>query len=183
MSASTQPTRYHPALVTLHWLLALMLGVALVAGGLLLENTPNTEPDKIFMLRAHMSIGILILLLMLVRLVVRTRTARPSHAVTGNALLDRLSVITHWSLYAVAIAMAASGIALSIAAGLGPIVFGGSGDPLPADFWDFAPRYAHWILANLLMALIALHVAAFAWHQWVKRDGLFRRIWFGRQDT
>jgi len=183
MSASTRPTRYHPALVTLHWLLALMLGVALVAGGLLLENTPNTEPDKIFMLRAHMSIGVLILLLMLVRLVVRTRTARPSHAVTGNALLDRLSLITHWSLYAVAIAMAASGIALSIAAGLGPIVFGGSGDPLPADFWDYAPRYAHWILANLLMALIALHVAAFAWHQWVRKDGLFRRIWFGRQDT
>ncbi|MBO6638270.1 MAG: cytochrome b/b6 domain-containing protein [Roseitalea sp.] len=179
MSATTQPKRYHPLLVTLHWLLALMIGVALFAGGVLLAETPNSDPDKIFMLRAHMSIGILILLLMLVRLVVRARTEKPPHVETGNGLLDRAGVWMHWTLYAVVILMAGSGIGISVLAGLPPIVFGGSGDPLPADFWAYPPRYAHAILANILMALIVLHIAAFAWHQWIRKDSLFRRMWFG----
>jgi len=183
MSASTEPTRYHQLLVALHWLLALMIGVALFAGGVLLAETPNSDPDKIFMLRAHMSIGILILLLMLVRLVVRLRTSKPAHASTGNPMLDKAGVWTHWAFYLFVILMAGSGIGISVLAGLPPIVFGGSGDPLPPDFWAYPPRYAHAILANILMVLIVLHVAAFAWHQWVKKDSLFRRMWFGDRQS
>lgn len=183
MSASTEPTRYHPLLVTLHWLLALMIGVALFAGGALLAETPNSDPDKIFMLRAHMSIGILILLLMLFRLLVRLRTSKPAHASTGNAMLDKAGVWTHGAFYLFVIMMAGSGIGISVLAGLPPIVFGGSGDPLPPDFWAYPPRYAHAILANILMVLIVLHVAAFAWHQWVKKDSLFHRMWFGDRQS
>lgn len=183
MSAPSQPTRYHPLLVTLHWLLALMIIMGLIMGGFVLAETPNSDPEKLFALRMHMSMGILILLLMLVRLVVRLRTDKPAHAETGNALLDRLGVWAHWAFYLVVILMAGSGIGISVLAGLPPIVFGGSGDPLPADFWAYPPRYAHGMLANILMALIVLHVAAFAWHQWIKKDGLFRRMWFGKRDS
>lgn len=179
MSAPGQSSRYHPLLVTLHWLLALMIAGALFAGGVLLAETPNSAPEKIFMLRAHMSLGILILLLMLVRLLVRMRTRKPPHVETGNALVDRAGVWMHWAFYAVVILMAASGIGISVLAGLPPIVFGGSGEPLPADFSVYPPRVAHGILASLLMLLIVLHVAAFAWHQWVRKDSLFRRMWFG----
>lgn len=183
MSASTQPTRYHPLLVTLHWLLALMIILGLVMGGFVLAETPNSDPGKLFALRMHMSMGGLILLLMLVRLIVRTRTKKPPHVETGNSLLDRAGVWMHWTLYAVVILMAGSGIGISVLAGLPPIVFGGSGDPLPADFWAYPPRYAHAVLANILMALIVLHIAAFAWHQWIKKDSLFRRMWFGDRQS
>jgi cytochrome b561 len=40
-----RPTRYHPALVVLHWLLALLLIVALTMGTLVLSNLPNSSPD------------------------------------------------------------------------------------------------------------------------------------------
>jgi cytochrome b561 len=41
-------------------------------------------------------------------------------------------------------------------------------------------RVAHVVAAKLLMALIVLHVAAALWHQVVRRDGLLRRMSFGR---
>jgi cytochrome b561 len=40
-------------------------------------------------------------------------------------------------------------------------------------------RVLHAIAAKLLMALIVLHVAAARWHQFVRRDGLLRRMGFG----
>ena len=40
-------TRYHPLLVVLHWLLALMIIVALVMGSTSLDPIPNDDPAKI----------------------------------------------------------------------------------------------------------------------------------------
>ena len=54
-------TRYHPLLVALHWLAALLVIVALVFGSFRLTNIPNDDPEKLFALRAHMSIGIAVL--------------------------------------------------------------------------------------------------------------------------
>ena len=175
-------TRYHPLLVTLHWLLALMLLGGLVMGNFVLAATPNDDPFKLISLRMHMGAGIAILVLMLIRLVVRLVTAKPPEADIGNPLLNMLGRLTHWLLYLVVIALAASGLATANMAGLPPIVFGGSGDPLPPDFAAFPPRGAHGALAALLGLLLLGHVAAALYHQYVRRDGLFGRMWFGRRD-
>ncbi len=172
-------TRYHPLLVALHWLIALMVIVALVFGSLRLTAIPNDDPEKLFALRAHMSIGIMVLLLMLVRLATRSFSEKPPHASTGNALTDRLGVLTHWLFYLLIFAMAGSGIAMASMAGLPAIVFGGSGTPLPEDFSIYPPRIAHGIIATLIGLLLLLHVAAALYHQFVLKDGLFSRMWFG----
>lgn len=171
------PRRYHPALVALHWITAFLLIGALVGGTFNMADVPNTDPSKVDTLRMHMIVGATALILLLVRLVIRHRSARPAPVQTGNALIDRASGLAHLALYALAIAMAGSGVALSLASGLPDAVFGGA--PLPASFWDYAPRYAHGILAKLLGAVIVLHVAAALWHQFGRRDGLFARMWFG----
>lgn len=172
------PKRYHSALVVLHWLLAVMLIVALTMGTLALETLPNSSPDKIGALQGHMVVGGLILLLTLVRLVVRLKTAHPAPASTGNALADRLAPLAHGALYLLVLAMAGSGIALSLQAGLPGIVFGGVGN-LPEDFSGFLPRAVHGIVAKLLMLTIALHVLAALYHQFVRKDGLLSRMGFG----
>jgi cytochrome b561 len=60
-------------------------------------------------------------------------------------------------------------------------VFPRSGEPLPADF-DIHPSFvAHSLLATLLTALIALHVVAALYHQFVRKDALLRRMFFGRR--
>jgi len=57
-------SRYHPVLVAMHWLLALLITAALALGALVMARTPNTDPMKIEALRAHMGGGILIVSLM-----------------------------------------------------------------------------------------------------------------------
>ena len=173
--------KYHPVLITLHWLLAIMVIAGLLMGGNVLSETPNSDPEKVFYLRMHMSMGMIILVLMLVRLVVRFKTAKPAHADIGNALLNKLGVAAHYLLYALVILMAASGIGISVLAGLPDIVFNGSGAALPASFDELPPRAAHGVLALILMLVIAAHVLAALYHQFIRKDGLFGRMWFGKR--
>lgn len=173
------PARYHPALVALHWLLALALAGALIAGSLMLAPLPNADPAKLVSFRMHMGLGVAILLLMLVRLAVRLRTPHPPRAPTGVALFDALAPWVHRALYATAIAMALSGIALSVTSGLGAAVW--AGGPMPADFAGNPARAAHGLLSKLLITLIALHIAAVLFHGIVKGDALLGRMWFGRR--
>ncbi len=173
--------RYHPGLVALHWVLAFMIIMGLIMGGNVLSATPNETPEKILYLKIHMSMGIIILVLMLVRFVVRITTHKPPAADIGSPMLNRLGTLTHYLLYVVVILLAASGIATAGMAGLPEILFGGSGAVLPNSFDEFPPRIAHGVLALVLSLLLAGHVGASLYHQFVRKDGLFSRMWFGRR--
>jgi len=142
---------------------------------------PNTDAEKIAVLRLHMAGGMLILLLMVIRFLVRLLTSRPADATTGSPSLDRLAPLTHYGFYLLVILMVATGYSTGILAGLPAIVFGGSGDPLPASFDVYPTFIAHSYLAIALVALIALHVMTALYHHFVLRDGLFRRMAFGRR--
>ena len=173
--------RYHPILVTLHWLLATMIIGGLVMGGQVLAKTPNSDPEKMLSLKMHMGVGIAILMLMVIRLIIRFVTKKPPHADIGNDLLNKGAIAAHYALYAVVIAMGASGLAIANAAGLPAIVFGGSGDPLPVDFNDIGARAAHGVLSIVLILVIASHVLAALYHQYIRKDSLFSRMWFGNR--
>lgn len=175
-----QVSRYHPLLVALHWLLALMIIAALALGALVLVKIPNSDPMKIDALRQHMTAGVLILALMLVRLLVRTRTTHPAPASAGNALLNKLGWASHRLFYPFVIGMAGSGIIMAVEANLPAIVFGGHGS-LPPDFWAFTPRIFHYVFSRFLMALIALHVAGALYHTFFLKDRLLRRMGFGKR--
>ena len=174
--------RYHPLLVILHWLLALMIIMGLIMGSNVLAETPNTDPQKLISLAMHMGMGLLILVLTILRLIVRLSTRKPPHADIGNGLLNKGAVAAHWAFYLLVIAMCASGIGMSVLTGLPDIVFGGSGAPLPPTFDHLPPRAAHGLFATLLTLLILAHVAAGLYHQFVRKDGLFGRMWFGERE-
>ena len=70
-----QVSRYHPLLVTLHWVLAVLIIAALTIGFFVLAATPNANPQKIGVLRIHMAGGMLILALMVIRFIVRSRSS------------------------------------------------------------------------------------------------------------
>ncbi|SEW13765.1 cytochrome b561 [Aliiroseovarius sediminilitoris] len=171
--------RYHPLLVALHWILAGLIIGALVMGSQVLAPLPNDSPDKMFSLWAHMTVGLVIGTLMLLRLVTRLRTPHPPKADAGNGLLNIGARAAHWGLYVLVLLMVVSGIGISITAGLPAIVFGGSGTPLPETFDDLTPRVLHGITATLLALTIVAHIAGWLYHQYVLKDGLIRRMWFG----
>jgi cytochrome b561 len=78
--SETKPSRYHPALVALHWISAVLVLVALATGTFWLTATPNSSPDKIAQLSVHMTLGVAILVLTVARLAVRSKTPHPSRA-------------------------------------------------------------------------------------------------------
>ena len=176
----TQVSRYHPALVVLHWGLALLITAALALGALGLAKIPNTSPMKLEALRSHMTGGIIILALMLARLAVRMRSAHPPPARAGHRLLDRLAWASHRLFYVTVIAMAGSGIIMALQTGLFDSVFFGQGN-LPADFWAYPIRNVHYVVSRILMTLIAVHIVAALYHAFALRDGLLKRMFFGRR--
>lgn len=170
-------SRYHPLLVTLHWLLALLIGGLLVFGLFVLSETPNASPDKIALLMWHMALGMAVFALTVLRLVVRWRTKHPAPA--DNDIVGHAGRLTHWALYVLVISMAATGLATAVTARLNEIVFAGSGEPLPASFEDFLTWQLHSMLAVAIAILIAIHVGAVAYHA-RKGDRTLRRMaWIG----
>jgi cytochrome b561 len=174
-------TRYHPLLVTLHWLLAVLIIAALAIGFFWLAAMPNSDPRKIDILLVHMAGGMLILALMVIRFIVRMLTARPPAATAGNPLLDWTTPVIHYGFYLLVVLMAGTGLATAILARLNEIVFAGSGETLPPTLMIYPTRVAHGYIALVLAGFIILHVAAPIYHQFVRKDGLLQRMSFGRR--
>lgn len=172
------PQVSRPLLVVLHSLLALLIPVALALGTLVMAKIPNSDPMKGEALRGHMAGGILILTLMLLRLLIRFGTDRPAAAPTGRPLFDKVAWVSHRLLYLSVIGMAAVGLSMAVETGILGLLIG-EHPAIPADFWVYKLRTAHYLISRLLIALIALHVAGALYHTWVRRDGLLRRMWFG----
>ena len=176
-----KPSRYHPALVALHWFLAGFIVLALGLGMFVLKAIPNSSPQKLEGLRAHMIGAGVIVTLMITRFAIRLLSARPEPATTDNPVLDRIARISHLAFYGLVAGMIATGLATAVLADLPSIVFGGSGAPLPASFTVFPTRVVHGLIAKVLVGLVAVHATAALYHHFVLRDGLLKRMWFGRR--
>jgi cytochrome b561 len=172
-------TRYHPLLVALHWLIALLIIGLLGLGFCVLSDMPSSDPQKLPILQWHMMGGMIVLLLMIVRVITRLRSAHPVPAATGSPQLDRLAVVGHYGLYAIVFLMIASGwfTGFLISGSYAP-----HGPPLPNDFAALPSFQVHAILAVMLALLISGHVAAALWHQFGRKDGLLGRMAFGRRE-
>lgn len=179
MSMETTPSRYHPVHVTLHWLIFLLVVLMLGAGKVLMPGVPADNPQKAFVLQTHAYIGGLIAVLLVVRLILRFATKRPAPADAGNAFLNFLAKAVHFILYLLLVGMAVSGLGLFQQANL-PAVFSGAA-PYPQDFYQYLPRLGHGLLSTLLVLTILLHAGAALYHQFVRKDNLLARMWFGRR--
>lgn len=171
-------SRYQPVLVVFHWLVALLIIGLLCVGFFILADMPNTDPRKLDILKWHMTGGMLVLVLMILRVIVRICSARPVKTSIGSPRLDRMTSIAHYSLYVIVFLMIASG---NYTGWIISSAFEPNGKPLPTTF-DVLPSFqAHAILASLLCLLITGHIAAAFYHQFILKDGLFRRMWFGKR--
>lgn len=177
----SRPLRYHPLLVALHWALAVLIVAALAIGAFWLAPTPNSDPGKLVVLEFHMAGGMLILALMIIRLLMLGLTSRPMPAKMGRPLPDRLAPIVHYGFYVLVVLMAATGLSTSILAGLNRSVFQRTGEALPSSFAAYPTFIAHSYLAAVLAAFIVLHLLAVLYHQFVRKDRLLKRMFFGRR--
>lgn len=172
--------RYHPLQVLLHWLSAALTIGAWGIGAIVFERIPSGDSaQRILVLGMHMTAGLSVAFIVMLRLALRLSLEQPARATSGSVWLDRLARAVHAALYLAALAMAASGLALAVQAGLPAIVFGGSDAALPESLNDYGARGVHALIGTILISLVALHAAAALYHHFVRRDGLLARMWFG----
>ena len=164
---------------SLHWLIAVLIAVQVVLGGI--ASDLKLSPLKLDLFVWHKSIGMLVLLLVLLRLGWRLGQPVPRPAEV-SPLLRRLAALTHFLLYGLLLLIPLSGWVVNSAAGIPLKLFWLV--PLPDitaadDALKESAAEVHEVAVALLLALLALHVAAALWHQFVRRDGILRRMWFG----
>jgi cytochrome b561 len=127
---------------------------------------------------SHKSLGILILLLVLARLLYRLSHGAPPDEPTITWWQKAGAHFNHWALYLVLLVVPVLGyIGVSLYPALD--IFGLFNLPgIVAPNQDAAARvfYWHWVGAVALVLLIGMHVAGALFHYFIRRDGVLRRM-------
>lgn len=165
--------RYGAVAISIHWLTAFAV-IGLLISGLVLAD--ESDPSvKASILRVHVPIGVAVLTLTLLRIVWWLRVDRRPAAVVQSGAQATLARLTHLAFYPLLLGLGASGVAMMVLSGAAAVLFFGAAGPLP-DFWQYAPRGPHGLMAYALIVLVAAHVGAALLHQFVWRDGLLARM-------
>jgi len=182
--------RYGAVSIGLHWTIAALILIQIGLGWWMNEWLPDHSPAQARIETIHISVGLTILLLVLVRIGVRLSHPAPA-APAGTPLWERtLARFTHLLFYVLMLALPLSGWAM-VSAGSHPIAFWGvpwphlpgmgaladpANRPLRRDLQLVHTNILIWtVLANL-----ALHVAGALKHQFDGRPVLWRMAPFAR---
>ncbi len=151
---------YSRAQIALHWGIFALMGVSFFSHEGMKEAfraALKGEEAGGAAAVVHRLVGIAILILALARIVLRLRRGAPALPPGGHPLLSLAAKVTHLALYALMIAIPASGMAAWLGAS--------------RDIGE-----VHETLFGLLFVLVGLHVVAALFHQFVLKDGLMQRM-------
>ncbi len=166
---------YGAVAISLHWLSALLIA-AVLGVGWYMGDMPKGA-DRLVMMGRHQTIGLLLVALVLVRLLWRRLHGGPEMPMTG--LMDKLAAAVQVSLYGLMLLIPLLGYLTSSFGGHAVVVFGGVHVPLLTgidhDVHEFMGS-AHQVLAYVMLALIALHVAGALKHHFILRDDVLTRM-------
>lgn len=167
--------KHHRAIVTLHWLTALLVSTAFVIA--LVRTGIEEGESRRFWLDMHRSIGLLLLILVFVRAAARLVWGRePVNVLPRNLRL--VSALSHVALYAVMLSLPLVGWAQSSARSQHFRLFGLPMPSLLAQDVELADVLGAWHerLAWSFLILIGLHAAAALWHHYMRGDGVLRSM-------
>jgi len=177
MSHAKQHAYNNPAVV-FHWLIALCIFMNFFLG-IYMETFPKHTPSNDAVLFYHASLGSLVFMLAVARLLWRM-THRPLPLPSSVAAWQATaSHILHWTLYALMLAVPLSGF-IHRQAGAHAVNFFGLGalptlveknEPLRL-FTDTLHETLVWVLAALVLG----HLAAALKHRFIDRDGVAERM-------
>ncbi|AHE98521.1 cytochrome B561 [Thioalkalivibrio paradoxus ARh 1] len=173
----------------LHWLVAVLVVLALIAGGTIgvlgFEGMRATfgAGGTDFFYTAHKTMGVLILGLMVLRLATRLTLGKPAYAVPLPAAQRLASQTVHTLFYVLLLVMPVLGWLATASGGFPVHLFHielpgliGRNDALSETLFLW-----HRIVGITLVALIVLHVAGAIYHWKIRRDGVMQRMSLFRQ--
>lgn len=178
MSLRNSPDRWGGVSQSLHWLVVVLI---LVIGGigLSMDELPKT-PKYFWVYTLHKSLGVTVLTLMLLRLGWRLLAGAPEPVPGTPGWQRALAGLTHWALYALALAIPLSGWLYDSASGLRPFKFFGMFTMpklIPPN--DGVRRLSHeaheWLFWALILLALA-HAGAALYHHLFQRDATLARM-------
>lgn len=168
--------------IRLHWLVAAgMIGLFAVG-----QYMTNTETYSLFPI--HKSIGMLMLILILPRIVLRVIEGWPTPVAKAPPLQERIAKIVHWALILATVAMPMSGMTMSGAGGHGLSIFGLellAANPDAANPGKMLPlnetmagigHLGHEVWGKVLAISVILHVAGALKHHIKDKDATLTRM-------
>lgn len=172
--------------VLLHWLVAIIM-ISLLAVGVYM-----TETETLDLYNIHKSVGVLILIPVVWRVLWRIKNGWPSELSAASALQHTVAKLVHWILILGTVLMPMSGMLMSGMAGYGISVFGLELMAMnfnPDNLKEIIPvnetlaglgHEAHEIIGYTLIAAVLLHIAGALKHELLDKDGTLRRM-FGKE--
>ncbi|NYH20705.1 cytochrome b561 [Paraburkholderia bryophila] len=158
-----------------HWLVVVLIAAQFVIGWTMPDIHKDTRPDGL--IAWHLGVGATLIAVVVLRIVWRF-THRPTPAAL-SPVLSVVSHITHGLLYVALVVVPVLGWANASSRGWSVRLLGLL--PYPAIAQTGSPTGhamgdIHGVLAWVLFALIALHVAAALFHRFVLRDRIVQRM-------
>jgi cytochrome b561 len=181
--------RYHGLAILLHWVMALSF-LLMLASGLVMANLKLEPALKFNLYQWHKSLGVLLLLAFVARLLVRILTLQPALPAKFAGWEIVLAKISHSAMYALMLLVPLAGWVMvsSSVYGLPTIVFGWFEWPhIPGIAGNEAishqAREVHELLAITFLALILLHVGAVIKHAVWDKENLLPRMGIGKGES
>jgi cytochrome b561 len=163
----------------LHWLMAVLILLTIPAGMIMVRPEIGRELQNVLFI-FHKNVGVLLLLLVSLRLLVRWRYPAPPKPAHLPAWQVRIADLTQGALYLLLVVQPVAGYVRVRAGGypiealdaLGIVTLLPQSDALAE-----AAKAVHYWAGLAIVALAALHVGAALYHLAVRRDGVFTRMW------
>lgn len=178
--SQSTPGRFTRTAIVLHWLIAVLL-LGQFAFGWLLDEIPRNTPARGFWINQHKSVGLVIGMLILLRIVWRWRHAPPP-PLPMPAWQRRAAHASHLAMYACMVLMPLSGYLASNFSRHGIKLFNvvklapwGRDDKLLYTIFN----QTHQVTAVVFALLIGIHLLAVLKHTLVDHDRLLWRMWGG----
>ncbi|GAL15525.1 cytochrome B561 [Vibrio astriarenae] len=162
--------------IFLHWIIAIAF-IGVFALGLYMVDLPRS-PDKFQLYDIHKSIGFLILLVAIIRIIWRVKEGAIPPASPMPAWQEKLGKAVHGMLMLATLAMPLSGILMSMGGGRAIEVFGvqviAAGEKMP--MLQETASTIHGMAVYVLVALFVLHGVGALKHQLIDKDGTITRM-------
>lgn len=162
--------------IILHWLMA--IGIFFLFGlGLYMVELTYYDTWYRGSLELHKSLGLVLLLTWIGRVIWRWLSTNP--AMAGTQVEKKAAHVVHLLLYFLMLSLMLTGYLISTADGRGIVVF--SLIEIPAMSISFENQEdiagdIHWAIAWSLMLLVALHSLAAIKHQLINKDGTLMKM-------
>ena len=163
----------------LHWSMAVLI-LAMIPVGLTMIQEGLARPLQDTLFIFHKNTGSLLLVLIVVRLAWRLAHPPPPLPAEMPRAMRFAARANHVGLYLAIIVMAGSGYARVRLGGFPIEYLDAIGVPPLLPESEPAAEIAkavHYATAFVVMALVAIHIGAAAYHGLVRRDGVFGRMW------